>query len=71
LTQVPVSITTEKTAEDYMDWLISVGDQLSAWESNSQAVEAWLLEVHERVESLMYEFETLVIEHKKAIETTS
>ena len=61
--------TFYKTAEDYMDWLISVGDQLSAWESSPKTVEPWLLEVQKHTKSLIDEFKALVIQHKKAIET--
>ena len=57
------------TAEDYMDWLISVNDRLSAWEHEPESTESWLLEVHENSKSRIDKFRELVIKHKKAIET--
>ncbi len=56
-------------AEDYMDWLISVNDRLSAWPDRPKSVEDWLLEVHEKTKPRIAKFKALVIERKKAIET--
>ncbi len=61
--------TFYEAAEKYMDHLISINDQLPAWENAPKSTESWLLEVQENTKSLTDKFKTLVIEHKKAIET--
>lgn len=56
-------------AESCMNWLIGVNDQLSAWLSDPEAVEAWLLKVHKGAKLRMDKFRESAIEYKKAIET--
>lgn len=67
-------INAEKTfyeaAEKYMDRLISINDQLPAWEYEPESTESWLLQVQEETKSRIDKFKALVMEHKKAIETT-
>lgn len=61
--------TFYKTAEEYMDQLISINDQLPAWENAPKSTEDWLLVVQKETKSRIDEFKALVLEHKKAIET--
>ncbi len=61
--------TFYKAAEKRMDWLISINDQLSLWESDAEMVEAWLIKSLKNVIEKQYKFKELVIEQKKAIET--
>lgn len=61
--------TFYEAAEHYMDWVRAVNDQLLSWLSEPESVQAWLLKAQENAKSFMGEFMTLVIEHKKAIET--
>lgn len=66
-------ITADKTfyeaAERYMDTLISINDQLSAWENTPESTESWLLKRQGPAKSRIDKFKALVIEQKKAIET--
>jgi len=61
--------TFYEIAEDYMDWLITVNERLSAWPSRPESVEPWLLDSHEGVKSRIDKFKKLAMKHKKAIET--
>jgi len=61
--------TFYKAAENRMDWLISINDQLSLWGSDAEMVEAWLIKSLKNVIEKQYKFKELVIEQKKAIET--
>lgn len=58
-----------ETAEECIDELIRVNERLSAWPSRPETVEPWLLKRQKELKSLIDEFETLVIQHKEAIET--
>jgi len=58
-----------KTAEDYMDWLASVNEQLSFWQSKPKTTESWLLKVNDDIKSRINKFRALVKEQKKTIET--
>lgn len=62
--------TFYKTAERYMDWLISINDQLPAWANEPESTESWLLKVKEHTKSSIKKFMELAIEHKKALEAT-
>ena len=61
--------TFYETAEKHMNWLTSINDQLSTWESDPDAFESWLLKVHEDAKSRIDKFKALVVKHKKSIET--
>jgi hypothetical protein len=60
-----------KTAENCLDWLISVNDQLSDWVNDPETIELWLSKSHEGAKSRIDKFKALLINHKKAIETVS
>ncbi|GAJ15969.1 unnamed protein product, partial [marine sediment metagenome] len=62
--------TFYETAEEYMDELMRLNDRLSAWPSRPESVEPWLLEVQKETKSVIDKFEVILVEHKKAIETT-
>ena len=61
--------TFYEAAEKYVDELIRINERLSAWPSRPDSVEPWLLERQKETKSIIDEFEALVIERKKAIET--
>ena len=56
-------------AEDYMDKIIRINDQLLTWESDAVLFETWFLGLQERYISRTNEFRKLIMEHKKIIET--
>jgi len=61
--------TFYEIAEDYMDGLIRLNDQLPTWENTPDLFESWFLKYPKEYESRTDAFKKLVIEHKKAIET--
>jgi hypothetical protein len=54
-------------AEDYMDTMMRLNDQLATWEINPKSFESWLLKIHGGSKLGIDEFKKLVIEQKEAI----
>lgn len=59
--------TFYETAEHYMDYLIAINDQLSAWESSPKSTEQWLLGRQKDINSQVGKFKPLVKGHIKAL----
>jgi hypothetical protein len=63
--------TFYELAEDYMDRLVRLNDQLTIWEDNPHSFESWFVNLSEGYKSKVDEFKELVIKHRKAIEKIS
>ncbi len=57
------------TANGYMDWAISVNEQLGIWRFHREDVEGWLIKVEEPVKAIMEQYRETIKKQKAILES--
>lgn len=66
---IDADITFYKTAEDHLDDLTTINNELLTWESSPKSFETWLSIMYDKTKPNIDKFERTITEYKKSIKT--